>query len=75
MDRIYGNAILSIVAAYGHHADSGLPGVGEGSQAGNQFKLVLDGIRVSFRSRTNMIVTLGPPASLRITSHHRYIRI
>lgn len=52
MHKIYGKAILTIVAAHGDHADSGLPGVGVGSRIGNQFKLELDDIRISFRSQT-----------------------
>ncbi|KAH7386606.1 heterokaryon incompatibility protein-domain-containing protein, partial [Cadophora sp. MPI-SDFR-AT-0126] len=56
MHQIYGNAVLTIIAAHGDSADAGLPGVGPGSRAGNIFTLELPDIRVLFRSHTKMYV-------------------
>lgn len=52
MHKIYGKAIMTIVAAYGDDADSGLPGVGVESRIGTRFKLDLEDIQISFRSQT-----------------------
>ena len=52
MHKIYGKAIVTIVAAYGCDADSGLPGVGTGTRFGSHFKLELEDIQISFRSST-----------------------
>lgn len=52
MHKIYGKAILTIVAAYGDDADAGLPGVGLGSRMSGRFNLELKDIQISFRSST-----------------------
>lgn len=57
MHKIYGKAIVTIVAAYGDDADSGLPGVRAGRQAGDQIELDLDDIRISFRSQSEFFGT------------------
>ena len=54
MHKIYGKAVLTIVAAYGHSADAGLPGVGESTRTGSRFKMELDDIRVTFRGNTKV---------------------
>ncbi|KAI4188455.1 MAG: hypothetical protein L6R41_002134 [Letrouitia leprolyta] len=57
MDKIYGSAALTIVAAWGDDANAGLPGVRKGTRRGNMLKLELDGIRISRRIRSNLFAT------------------
>ncbi|MCJ1327708.1 hypothetical protein MMC10_004381 [Thelotrema lepadinum] len=57
MHKVYGKAILTIVAAHGQDADSGLPGIDTKSRASNRFMLDLENIRLSFRSYTNVFAT------------------
>jgi len=54
MEKIYSNAILTIVAAYGNDARAGLPGVANKSRCGNRFQLELKDIRVLFRSTSKI---------------------
>ncbi|KAL8685695.1 MAG: hypothetical protein Q9218_007596 [Villophora microphyllina] len=57
MDKIFGKAVLTIVAAYGNSADAGLPGVGIGSRKGNRGKLEMEDIRIVKKSKANMFAT------------------
>ena len=54
MDKVYGKAILTIVAAQGADANVGLSGVGQNSRIGNRFMLELENIRLSFRGHTKI---------------------
>jgi Heterokaryon incompatibility protein (HET) len=55
MHQIYGKAILTIVAAWGNHADAGLHGVGgRGRGRSCGFRLELEDIRVTFRGTTKL---------------------
>lgn len=57
MDKIYGSAVLTIVAACGDDAGAGLPGVRKGTRRGNMLVLELDGIRICRRIRSNLFAT------------------
>ena len=72
MHKIYGKAVLTIIAAAGHHADFGLPGVGVKSRTGNWFKLELDDIRVLFRSHTKLY---APSLDVGFTENYLYTSI
>ena len=54
MHKIYGKSILTIVAAYGDGANSGLPGVGKSQRIGSRFRLELEDIQVTFRTNTKL---------------------
>jgi Heterokaryon incompatibility protein (HET) len=67
MHKIYGKAIVTIVAGYGYGADWGLPGVGVKSRIGNRFKLELNDIQILFRGNTKIF---APGLDIGFTEHY-----
>ena len=57
MHQIYGQAILTIVAASGNDANSGLPGVSVPRKPCNKIRLELDGVSVTTRTNRTLFHT------------------